>query len=121
MLGLSHLGEFAAIESWSGYFHATDPTGKAPIAAPVSANVHRLIEALPGDERRRPTFLAFYVGRSDPIFVAENEQLDRELTAERVPHVFALYPGGHETGLWLSHATAWLRLGLAHLAPPQPS
>lgn len=121
MLGLSHLGEFAAIESWSGYFHATDPTGKSAIAAPVSANVHRLIGALAADTRRRSTFLAFYVGRSDPLFVAENEQLDRELTAERVPHVFAVYPGGHEKGLWLSHATVWLRLSLAHLARPQAS
>ena len=27
MLGLNHLGEFSVIESWSGYFHATDPSG----------------------------------------------------------------------------------------------
>ena len=116
MLGLNHLGEFAAIESWSGYFHATDPTGKSAIPAPQSANVHRLITALPADERARPTFLAFYVGRADPIFVAENEQLDRELTAEHVPHLFAVYPGGHQASLWSAHAEAWVRLALAHLA-----
>jgi S-formylglutathione hydrolase FrmB len=118
MLGLNHLGEFSVIESWSGYFHATDPTGKSAIPAPGSANVHRLISSLAADEAQRPTFVGFYVGRSDPIFVAENEQLNRELSAASVPHTFALYDGGHETRLWADHAVAWLRLALAHLANP---
>jgi enterochelin esterase-like enzyme len=116
MLGLNHLGEFSVIESWSGYFHATDPTGKSAIPAPGSANVHSLISSLAADETKRPTFVGFYVGRSDPIFVAENEQLDQELSAASVPHRFALYPGGHETRLWAEHAAAWLRLALAHLS-----
>jgi putative tributyrin esterase len=116
MLGLNHLGKFAAIESWSGYFHATDPTGKSAIPAPASANVHSLVSALAADERKRKTFVGFYVGRTDPIFVAENVQLDRELTSAGVPHRFALYPGGHQTKLWSAHADAWLRLALAHLA-----
>jgi enterochelin esterase-like enzyme len=118
MLGLNHLGEFSVIESWSGYFHATDPTGKSAIPAPGSANVHRLISSLAADEAQRPTFVGFYVGRSDPIFVAENEQLNRELSAASVPHTFALYDGGHETRLWADHAVAWLRLALAHLENP---
>jgi putative tributyrin esterase len=116
MLGLNHLGEFSVIESWSGYFHATDPTGKSPIRAPGSANVHSLISSLAADETRRPTFVGFYVGSSDPIFVAENEQLNRELAAASVPHTFALYAGGHETKFWADHAAAWLRLALAHMA-----
>jgi len=115
MLGVNHLDEFSVIESWSGYFHATDPTGKSAIAAPGSANVHGLISALAADEQTRRTFIAFYVGRSDPIFVAENEQLDHELTAAGVRHTFAVYAGGHEAKLWSSHAAAWLRLALAHL------
>jgi enterochelin esterase-like enzyme len=118
MLGLNHLAEFSVIESWSGYFHATDPTGKSAIPAPGSANVHSLIAALAADESKRPTFIGFYVGRSDPIFVAENERLDRELSAASVPHRFALYAGGHETKLWADHAVAWLRLALAHLSNP---
>jgi putative tributyrin esterase len=116
MLGLNNLGEFGAIESWSGYFHATDPTGKRAIPAPSSADVHGLISSVAADLRKRPTFLAFYVGRSDPTFVAENEQFDRELTAAGVPHRFALYPGGHTTSVWATHAVAWLRLALAHLS-----
>jgi enterochelin esterase-like enzyme len=115
MLGVSHLDEFSVIESWSGYFHATDPSGKSAIAAPSSANVHRFISELAVDQKTHPTLIAFYVGRSDPIFVAENEQLDRELTAAGVQHTFAVYAGGHETKLWASHAVAWLRLALTHL------
>jgi S-formylglutathione hydrolase FrmB len=117
MLGLNHLGEFSAIESWSGYFHATDPSGKSAIAAPGSANVHGLVAALVADEQRRSTFIGFYVGEADPTFVSENEQFDRELTAAGVRHTFAVYAGGHETKLWSSHAFAWMRLAVAHLAP----
>jgi enterochelin esterase-like enzyme len=74
--------------------------------------VHSLRKAF----RRRPTFFAFYVGLGDSRFRAENRRLHRELAAAGVPHVFELYPGGHEQTLWTSHATAWLRLALAHLA-----
>jgi len=116
MLGINNLDEFGAIESWSGYFHATDPTGKLAIPAPSSANVHGLVASLAVDEERRSTYLAFYVGRSDPTFVAENEQFNQELSAAKVPHTFAIYPGGHSTSLWSAHAVAWLRLALGHLS-----
>ena len=115
MLGINNLDEFGAIESWSGYFHATDPTGKLAISAPSSANVHGLVAVLAADEKKRPTYLAFYVGKSDPTFVAENDQFNQELSAAGVPHTFATYPGGHETSLWAAHAVGWLRLALAHL------
>jgi enterochelin esterase-like enzyme len=80
--------------------------------------VHSLLTNLARDEARRSTFLAFYVGADDDRFRSENELLDRELTAVRVPHLFELYRGGHETALWLRHARAWLSLALAHLAAP---
>ena len=118
MLGLNHLGRFAAIESWSGYFHATDPTGTTAIDGGPGANVHRLIGALRQDERRRPTFLAFYVGSGDTRFRRENEQFERELASAHLPHVFAVYEGAHETGLWKRHARSWLALALAHLDRP---
>jgi enterochelin esterase-like enzyme len=116
MLGLNNLGEFGAIESWSGYFHATDPTGKFAIPAPSSANVHTLISSLGTDEKRRSTFIGFYVGAADPTFVAENEQFNRELSAASIPHAFAVYPGGHQTKLWAAHAVVWLRMALNHLS-----
>ena len=70
-----------------------------------------------GPFRRRPTFFAFYVSTSDRRFRAENEQLDAELRAAGVPHLFAVYQGGHEQTFWNAHAMQWLALALAHLAP----
>ena len=103
------------IESWSGYFHPTDPTGTAAIDGGPHSDVHALVARLQADERRRPTFLGFYVGSGDDRFRDENEQLNRELARARVPHAFAVYPGGHESALWRRHARDWLRLALAHL------
>ncbi len=123
LLALHHLASFAAVESWSGYFHPTDPAGTQALelgssAADAHASAHALVSSLAAAIRRYPTLLGFYVGRQDTRFRAENEQLDRELTAARVPHLFRLYPGGHGQSLWQRQAPAWLRLALARLAPP---
>ena len=114
IVGLHHPGTFSVIESWSGYFHPTDPTGTQPLMRGPAANAHTLLGGLRG----RSTFFAFYVGRSDRRFLAENEQINRELVAARLPHVFEVYAGKHETALWQSHAVTWLRLALRHLAMP---
>jgi enterochelin esterase-like enzyme len=71
---------------------------------------------LPPTRRSGSTFVGFYVGRSDPIFVAENRELDHELSGASVPHRFAVYAGGTSRSSWADHAVAWLRLALAHLA-----
>jgi S-formylglutathione hydrolase FrmB len=118
ILGLHHLGRFSVIESWSGYFHPTNPAGTAPLPRGPAANAHTLIAQLRTDERKRPTFFAFYVGRGDTRFRAENERFSRELTAAGVQHVFQLYAGGHSSVLWEREAPHWLRLGLAHLDAP---
>lgn len=118
-LAFLHLRTFAAVESWSGYFHPTDPTGTAPLdlgspARNATANVHR--QALEAQLDKLPLYIAFYVGKSDPLFVDENEQLNQELSAAGIEHVFRLYPGGHTQALWASKAPAWLTLALRHLA-----
>jgi S-formylglutathione hydrolase FrmB len=115
-IGLSNLARFSVVESWSGYFHATDPTGTTAIAAGPHSNVHALVPALARDERSRPTFLGFFVGGGDALFRGENAQLNRELNRADVDHAFAVYPGAHTTAFWQAHAADWLRLGLAHLA-----
>ena len=84
--------DFAAIESWSGYFHPTNPAGTQPLDLGSSsknarASAHSFVKTLRADEQRRPTFFAFYVGNRDERFRAENVELDRELRAARVPHV----------------------------------
>jgi len=121
ILALHHLDAFAVVESWSGYFHPTDPTGTRTLnvgsaAANARASAHTYVAQLRAAFSRRPTFFGFYVGAGDTRFRAENEQLDRELRAARVPHVFRVYSGGHDNTVWTAHATAWLRLALAHLA-----
>jgi enterochelin esterase-like enzyme len=123
LVGFDHLERFSVIESWSGYFHPTDPTGKQAVdrgsaAANARASVHDLIadDARAG---RLPTFFGFYVGRDDVRFHAENVQLNHELDLARVPHVFVVYPGGHSTAVWQRHAAEWLRMALVHLLPPQ--
>ena len=123
ILGLHHLGSFSVIESWSGYFHPTDPTGtqslaRGSAAANAKASVHDLI-ADDVHAGRLPTFFGFYVGRGDTRFRAENVQLDRELDRARVRHMFAVYAGGHTTALWQAHAASWLGMALNHLAQPR--
>jgi enterochelin esterase-like enzyme len=122
LVALHRLSAFSAIESWSGYFHPTDPTGTRSLdlgskAANRHASAHSFVRALRRTFAKRPTFLAFYVGAQDARFLPENLQLHRELTAAEVPHVFEVYDGGHSQSLWLRHATPWLRLAIDHLAP----
>lgn len=119
-LGLKHLDEFSVVESWSGYFHPTDPEGTKPLdlgsaTANAHANVHRQLQASLAQLKALPTFIAFYVGQDDWRFSAENQQLNQELSRAGVSHVFRIYPGGHEQSLWQRYATQWLRLALAHL------
>jgi enterochelin esterase-like enzyme len=121
-LGLHHLAEYRAIESWSGYFYATSPDGSQPkrfaqAGAAAYANLHTLVGRLPRLLRRHRTLIAFYTGRSDPYpgFTADNVRFHHELTAAGVDHRFALYPGGHDAALWTRHLATWLGLALGKL------
>jgi enterochelin esterase-like enzyme len=126
ILGLHHPATFAAIESWSGYFRPTGPTGRETLDVGTDgdnayASVHMLVPGLVGQLARYPTLLAFYIGAGDPTFVADNVQLNRELTAAGIPHLFELYPGTHTVSVWEKHATAWLALALHRLHAPEPA
>jgi enterochelin esterase-like enzyme len=121
LLALHRLDAFSVIESWSGYFHPTDPSGLHALdlgshAANRRASAHSFVRSLRRAFSRRPTFFGFYVGQQDDRFRDENIQLHRELAAARVPHVFEVYRGGHDQALWNRHAPAWLRLALDHLS-----
>ena len=118
MLGLNHLATFSVIESWSGYFHPTDPTGTRALNRGEHAVVHSLIPQLWRELQQLPAFIGFYVGSGDERFRDENQQLDRELRVAGVLHTFAVYPGAHMTSLWQRHATTWLRLALNRLVKP---
>jgi enterochelin esterase-like enzyme len=118
-IGLRNLDTFAVIESWSGYFVATDPSGlhvlklstaKAQEAATVPSG-----DGLRRSLRRHPTLVGFYVGRADSRFLTMNRMFDATLAQHGVPHVFRTYPGGHELALWQAEAPAWLRMALTYL------
>jgi putative tributyrin esterase len=119
-IGLRNLGQFGAVESWSGYFQATDPagdrildlgSGAANGAATVPAGA-TLAAALAA----HPALIAFYVGDQDTRFLAMNREFDASLRAAGVAHTFRVYPGGHTGALWRSQAPAWLTIALSHLA-----
>jgi S-formylglutathione hydrolase FrmB len=123
LIGLHHLDRFAVIESWSGYFRPTNPGGTAVIdlgspRANRHASAHSFVASLRAATTSRPTWVGFYVGTRDGRFRAENELLDRELTAAGVAHRFRVYAGAHDHGLWEREAPTWLRLACAHLASP---
>jgi enterochelin esterase-like enzyme len=117
-------GTYSVIESWSGYFHATNPAGTAPLdlgseEANDWADFHKQIPQLRQQFGRwwGRTWFGFYVGTNDPHFLAENRQLYAELRSARVPHVlFRIYQGGHSWGLWQGHAVDWMRAGLVRAA-----
>jgi enterochelin esterase-like enzyme len=123
-LALRQLDSFSVVESWSGYFHPTDPTGTVALSLgspdrDAKADVHEQIAAEKERLRSGRMFIAFYVGLGDSRFRSENEQLDRELTAARIPHLFREFAGGHDQSLWERHAAMWLGLAIAHLAAPR--
>jgi putative tributyrin esterase len=124
LIGLHHLDAFGAIESWSGYFHPTDPTGTQPLdtgslTGNQRASVHALLPGVRAALRAHPTFIGFYVGDADSRFAAENALLDQELTAAGIPHLYQVYPGGHEQTLWQDQAPYWLELALTGLEAPR--
>ena len=125
MLALHHLPAFSVVESWSGYFHPTDPAGEqaldlGSVQANANASAHAFVKTLRRGFARRPTFFAFYVGSGDVRFRDENREFHRELAAAGVPHLFRIYPGGHEQSVWVAHAQHWLAVAVDHLARPTP-
>lgn len=119
-IGLRSLYVFGAVESWSGYFAATDSSGyhvlsfgssQADAAARVPSGPG-LAQAL----KRWPTLLAFYVGGQDSRFLTMNRQYDAALKASRVSHTFRVYAGAHTAQLWRDHAPYWLDMALDQLS-----
>ncbi len=115
-IGLRNLATFAAVESWSGYFAATNPAGTQILnLGSPQANSKATVPSGPSVTRwlkNWPTLLAFYVGAQDARFLRLNKQYDAALTQSGVPHIFRTYPGGHSTVLWRAQAPVWLGMAL---------
>lgn len=115
-IGLRALSTFGALESWSGYFTATDPAGTTILnlgsrqanddaTVPYGAALRRAVG-------NRLTLIAFYVGAQDSRFLDMNKLYDAELSNAGVTHTFRIYPGGHSGSLWQSQAAPWLAMAL---------
>ncbi len=119
-VGLRNLAEFSVVESWSGYFAATDPSGYHVLSF-GSPQAQRAATVPTGAALRQqlatwPTMIAFYVGNQDGRFLGMNRQYDASLRQSGIGHAFAVYPGGHTYALWQAHAQQWLTMGLTFLA-----
>lgn len=119
-IGLRNLATFAAVESWSGYISATDPSGLhiLKLATPTAQHNATVPDdaALRAEMARFPSLVAFYCGRADDRFADTNASFDAILTRGRIPHVYRTYPGGHSPRLWRTEAPAWLTMATRYLA-----
>jgi enterochelin esterase-like enzyme len=122
-IGLRNTQKFGAVESWSGYFVATDPSGYHVLDL-GSAQANDAATVPRGPALRQtlqswPTMIGFYVGLQDTRFLTMNEQFDASLRQSGIGHTFATYPGGHSTTLWRTQAPSWLRMALSYMAAGQ--
>lgn len=119
-IGLRHEATFGAVESWGGYFEATNPAGTRRLNL-GSRRRNELARAPRGSGlkkavTRRPTFVGFYVGAGDTRFRQDNVDFDRSLSAHGIKHLFRIYQGGHTTALFRAQAPPWLEYALSWLA-----
>lgn len=119
-VGLRNLGSFAAVESWSGYFAATDPSGYHLMRF-ASADARQAATVPAGRSLARqlahtPALIAFYVGRDDSRFAQDNRSFDATLSRSGIPHVYRSYAGAHSMSLWHAQAPGWLGMALSYLA-----
>jgi enterochelin esterase-like enzyme len=122
IIGVRHRGTYSVVQSWSGYFHPTNPVGDGPLElgsaeADSAASVHSYVKDAARAQRtgRDRIAFGFYVGDADPHFVAENELLNRELLAAGVPHTYAVYPGAHTRAFWAEHEEDWIGAAVREL------
>lgn len=119
-IGLRNLSTFGAVESWSGYFAATDPSGDHILNLGSSkANSDARVPSgsgLASALKTWPALIGFYVGAQDSRFLQMNQQFDAALSKGGVLHVFKIYPGGHTNTLWRLQAPRWLGMALDSLS-----
>ena len=121
LIGIHHPATYRVIESWSGYFIATDPSGK-PLDVGPDADAHVAVTALKRAFRRYPgTFFGFFIGSRDPYpgFVDDNRRLSRELAQAGIPHRFQIYDGAHNQAFWNRHDDEWLTAAVRRLEAPR--
>jgi enterochelin esterase-like enzyme len=118
-IGLRHLETFAAVESWSGYFKATDPTGERVLdLGSDQANGEARVPTgadLKTQQNTWPSLIAFYIGSQDTRFLEMNKEFEADLQHNAISHRFRIYTGGHSSALWNAQARPWLDMALGYL------
>jgi enterochelin esterase-like enzyme len=120
-IGLRNLSTFAVVESWSGYFAATDPSGEHVLElGSDQADVDARVPAgryLKREQATWPALIAFYIGRQDSRFLQMNREFEAQLRQAGVSHYFRIYAGGHTAALWHAQVAPWLLMALRYAHP----
>jgi len=104
-IALHHPGEFAVVESWSGYevaAHDHAIFGKHLQGWAENTPLF-VLPKVASALRRARTFFWFYSGTHDP-FRKQNRQFLAELQRLRIPHQYIEFAGGHSWVLWRGQA-----------------
>jgi enterochelin esterase-like enzyme len=116
-IGLHHPGEFALVQSWSGYMRADH------IAAIFGHSARLLnynspakwVPAVAARLRADHTYIWFYIGAADPLS-AQNRAFAAELTSLGVAHRFFEPAGTHDWRLWRGQMSQALITASEHLS-----
>ena len=120
ILGLHHLAEFSVIESWSGYFHPTDPTGTVSLPREPAASARNLVGDLRSDEQQEPTFIGVLRRPRRRTVPQRQRAFRRPADGRRTSRTRSTsIPARTPRRSGRRHGTAWLRLALRHLSAPR--
>jgi len=116
-IGLHHPGEFALVQSWSGYMRADH------ILAVFGHSIRLMnynspakwVSSVTPQLRADHTYIWFYIGAADPL-AAQNRAFAAKLTALGVAHRFFEPPGTHNWRLWRSQMSQALITASEHLS-----
>jgi enterochelin esterase-like enzyme len=116
-IGLHDPGEYALIESWSGYMladHIPAIFGHSTRLLNYNSPAKTIISVAP-QLWANHTYIWFYVGSADPL-ARQNRRFAAELTALGVAHHFFQRPGSHDWRLWRSQMAQALIAASDHLS-----
>jgi enterochelin esterase-like enzyme len=116
-IGLHHPGEFALVQSWSGYMqadHIPAIFGNSTRLMNYNSPANWIYSVAP-QLRADHTYIWFYIGAKDPL-AAQNRAFAAQLTALGVAHHFFEPPGTHDWRLWRSQMVQALITASEHLS-----
>jgi enterochelin esterase-like enzyme len=120
-IALRHLGTFAGLQSWSGYYkethsgvfaHASQSTMAANSPADYAARLGRRLAA-------DPLRALLFIGRDDNLS-PQTQPMARTLGRAGASVSYALYPGGHDWQLWHAHLNQMLILASRYTSQALP-